>query len=346
MRFSRWVLRFAGIALASWLVVGTGLWILSGPTGGAVLGTSIGLVFGAGLFLWWASARLNPQSSGWPILIGIHALTALLFGSLMVAVTYSLEAAASGLTLREAAGQARFLGGEFVFWIWLYGVMGAGSFGLRVRETLRLDRERIDRSEADLARARLEVLRGQLNPHFLFNALHSVTGLVGEDPERATEALEMLGDLLRYSMDEGQAATVDFDDELRFTTTYLGLVDLAMGDRARVTIDLGAGAAGDIADLGGRLPPFALQTLVENAVRHGVEPHPDGGSVTVRVRRSGAEGLDIVVDNDRLAPPGPARSGRGLANLRARLEALYGPAATLEAGPHGDGFRAHLVVPS
>lgn len=332
--------RLSLAALIVWLVVGTGIWVLGGPTRGAALEAAVALVLGATLLIWWTSARLDPASARWPLVVGIHALAALVFGSLMVTVTYSLEASATGVSLSQAAASARFLGGEFVFWTWLYAVLGVGSFGLRLRESLGRQRELASHAEARLAEAHLELLRGQLNPHFLFNALHGVSALVAEDPALAQEALEQLGDLLRYSLDEPGADRVPLGEELRFTMTYLGLVDMALGERARVAVECDDAALADL------VPPFSVQTLVENAVRHGVEPHPEGGTVDVRIR--GRDGVvEVVVENDRTSEGRDIGAGVGLENLRERLSAMYGGEASLEAGPSGSGgFRARLVLPA
>lgn len=334
----QWI-RVGAIAMGAWLVVGTGLWTLRGPSSGTALGVAVVCTLGVSALLWWFGGRFDPTSTALPLLVAIHAFTALLFGALMVSVTYSLEGAAAGVSLRDAVAGARFLGAEFVFWVWLYAVLGAGSHGLRLREAIRDERERSARSEAHLAEARLAALHGQLNPHFLFNALHAVTALVEIDPARATDALERLGDLLRYSLDDAEADTVLLRDELRFTHAYLEVVAMVAGPRLSVSERIDPDA------LGAEVPPFALQALVENAVRHGVLECAGEGAIMMSVAL-GRERVELRVENDRTC--GDAREGHrgGLTNLRERLAVLYGTGALIEAEatPAG-GYVARVEVP-
>ena len=204
---------------------------------------------------------------------------------------------------------------------------------------------RANRAEALRARAELEAMRSQLNPHFILNTLHALLGLVRREPEIAEDALERLGDLLRYGLRIHREGIdqVALRDEASFVRSYLDLERLRLGDRLRVSFD----AAG--ASLDCLLPAFALQALVENAIRHAIAPRPEGG--TLAVRAVCADGrLRIGVEDDgpgisAAAPPGKA--GLGLRLLRERLAALYGEHARVElsARPAG-GTRALLDLPA
>lgn len=200
---------------------------------------------------------------------------------------------------------------------------------------------RVARAEAMAARAQLAALRAQLHPHFLFNALHAVVQLIPIDPARAAEAAELVASLLRTTVEEDRDE-VTLGDEWEFVSRYLQVEHIRFGDRLRVCAEL------DPALLDERVPAFALQTLVENAVRHGAAHRVAATDIVVGASAR-ADGLVLTVRNtgDRVPadvvqnPP-----GTGLARLRERLDVLYGPAARLTYGLVADGgFEAMVVVP-
>ena len=196
-------------------------------------------------------------------------------------------------------------------------------------------RERQAEAVRHLAREQeLRALRAQLNPHFLFNALNTVNALIGQDPAEARETVGRLADLLRYALQAGRHDRVPLADELAFTRRYLDLERARMGDRLRVDLRVAPEA------LGTPVPPMAVQTLVENAVRHAVAPNPDGGTVriTVAPEASGARGPGVrgpgvrveVGDTGRGAGTAAPGAGTGLANTDERLRLLFGPGAALD----------------
>ncbi|MEM9380674.1 MAG: histidine kinase [Planctomycetota bacterium] len=200
---------------------------------------------------------------------------------------------------------------------------------------------RASQLEAALTEARLSALKGQLHPHFLFNALHSVGGLIRtERPGEALTALASIGDLLRTSLDAGGEQLVPLERELDLVERYLAVETLRLGDRLRITID----APREL--LGAEVPAFIAQPLVENAVKHAIAPSANGGSVTVRVRSR--DGVELVLDVEDDGPgfdPG-ARTGVGLNHVRTRLAALFDDAASLEMTTREEGgARARVVLP-
>ncbi len=201
-------------------------------------------------------------------------------------------------------------------------------------------RARAARIEADAVRAQLAALRAQLHPHFLFNALHAVVQLIQVDPARATEAAELVGSLLRVTLEENRDE-VTLDDEWSFVSRYLELERIRFGDRLRVRSELDP----DLLDE--RVPSFSLQTLVENAVRHGAEQRVAPTEILVTATITKSE-LKVRVWNE--ADHVPARVtqngvGTGISRLRERLAFLYGDAASLTCGARDGGFEATLVVP-
>jgi len=226
----------------------------------------------------------------------------------------------------------------------IYGTVAALGYAGRSAAAAREQAARADRAEALRARAELETMRSQLQPHFILNTLHALLGLVHRDPAAAEEALETLGDLLRYSL-RVQREGVDevaLRDEAAFVSSYLDVEKLRMGDRLKTRFDVPEDA------LESRVPTFSLQTLVENAVRHAVAPRPDGGSISIRAER-GQGRLRIVVEDDGpgIAAGALHNGGLGLRLLRERVAVLHAGAARLDVtSVPGGGARAVLDLPA
>jgi len=199
------------------------------------------------------------------------------------------------------------------------------------------------RLEAQLSDARLSALRQQLHPHFLFNSLNAVTVLVRDrDWEGAEHAVHLLAGLLRDALRSGGPDRVPLARELDFVSRYLELERLRFPDRLRVVRDVPE----ELEDA--RVPVLVLQPLVENALRHGVAASASAGVVTLRARRDGALLVLTVEDDGRGPGAGGAREGAGvgLANVRERLRALYGDAASLLLEPRpGGGAVATVSLP-
>jgi signal transduction histidine kinase len=284
----------------------------------------------------------DPAGRAWGFL-SAHALIATAFSALATAgkaALFALERMATGgqvgMDVSILAWQA-FV--ALLVYVALSGVAYAGAGASRLRAA----HARAARAEALRARAELAALRAQLNPHFLMNALHSVLGLVRRDPDRAESAIEGLGDLLRYALRVHRDGLDEMalEEEWAFVGSYLELERVRLGDRLRVDLDAGDGT------LACRVPTFVLQVLVENAVRHAIAPRAEGGRVSIRARREGAE-LRLTVEDDGspASVPAAATSSGGLRLLRERLHALHGDRAALEAGPvPGGGFRAAVRLP-
>jgi two-component system LytT family sensor kinase len=203
------------------------------------------------------------------------------------------------------------------------------------------DRERrAAELEVGLARARLEALQRQLDPHFLFNTLHAISSLMYENAAAADGMMTRLSDLLRRSLARGGASEVSVREELGLLADYLAIEELRLDERLRVTRDI----APDALDV--RVPPLLLQPIVENAVRHAIAPRPSGGRIDVGARRDGDDLRIDVVDDGPGLPAGGVREGIGLANTRARLLALYGARGQMTILPAGaGGVRVTLRVP-
>jgi len=226
------------------------------------------------------------------------------------------------------------------------GVVLAGRAGRarRLRATERSLAEshlRAAQAEAAATRAGLAAVQARLHPHFLSNALHSVAALISSDPAAAEEAVDRLGDLFRYSMEQSARASVVLEREWRFVEDYLAIERMRLGSRLAVEMAL------DPAVTASEVPSFVLQPLVENAIRHGVGPRRLGGTVRVSARRTGG-GIELNVSDDGVgADPSAvqASSGTGIRTLRQRL--ALDPAFTghvdIETAPNA-GFRVRVTI--
>jgi LytS/YehU family sensor histidine kinase len=196
-------------------------------------------------------------------------------------------------------------------------------------------------AERDNLSLRLQILRGQLEPHFMFNALNAISALVrSDDRALALAGIRRLSDLLRYALAASEREWVVLADELEFTRDYLALQRLRYGDRLQVRID------GDSTDvLNADCPPLLLQPLVENALRHGLDCHAGQGEVHIAFAARDHE-LSVRIVNPLVlnAPPNPG-VGTGLRNVRARLHTAYGPSAQLRAEPEADRFVVEICIP-
>ena len=219
---------------------------------------------------------------------------------------------------------------------WLYLVVAGLSYAVRAHR--RIGAQDAAAAEARLLaqQAQLVALRAQMNPHFLFNALHTIGALVTSDPVRADRALECLGDLLRYAL--GTEDEVLLSQEWRFTQDYLAFEQLRLGDRLSVN------AVADAAALSTIVPPLILQPLVENAVRHGIADRLEGGHIDVRASVADAR-LLLRVTDDGCGNAGDTADGLGLGSVRRRLAALYGERATLTIDRMAEGFTVTIGLP-
>jgi histidine kinase len=229
----------------------------------------------------------------------------------------------------------RTLNWSAVFALWM---------GLYFAITSVRDRHRDQLRQSELAHAlkvaELRVLKSQLNPHFLFNSLNSVRALIADDPSGAQKAVTQLARTLRYTLTAGQEEVVSLERELEIVADYLELESLRLGDRLHVerTIALDARVA--------HIPVMLLQTIVENAIKHGIAELPEGGVLRISGElRDGA--LLIEVENPRPATPSRSPShGVGLRNAAERLRLLFGAAGSLDLDlSHPDRALARIRIP-
>jgi len=242
------------------------------------------------------------------------------------------------------------LGGNFketwplssILWLWLGTTLATGTWtGVYVTLTLsRRRRERQVQMQLALREAELRALESQINPHFLFNCLNSIRGLVIEDPQKAQDTITRFAALLRYNLTHDSRHTVPLSAEAEVVADYLALEKVRFEDRLRLHVDIDPEAAAI------PVPPMILQTLVENALKHGISRLPEGGDVRIHAAaRNGS--LVIEVENTGELVAGRAGDTNvGLNNIRERLRLLYGDAASLslQNGASG-GVVATVQIP-
>ncbi len=199
----------------------------------------------------------------------------------------------------------------------------------------------VERAERQRATAELKTLRAQVEPHFLYNTLANVVSLIEHDPATAKHMTERLIGYLRNTLATSRRDRVTLGDELAIVGDYLEILRLRMGERLRYAIEA------DEATRALPFPPLLLQPLVENAIKHGLEPKIGGGTLRVRAQRRG-ELLDIEVSDTGLgfgADPATAGTGTGLSNVRERLRALHGEGARLVIEQQREGTLVRLLLP-
>lgn len=206
------------------------------------------------------------------------------------------------------------------------------------------DARRVEKRELEvrmLAReAELKALKAQLDPHFLFNSLNSISALCGSNPASARTLTTLLAEYLRKSLRVGQSESITLSEELELASSYLAIERIRFGPRLEFVQNV------DERVRGYRVPPLLLQPLVENAVTHGIGQLIDGGTVQIDASRDG-DAVRISVEN-RCDPDRPSRSGTGigLENTRRRVQTFYGGNANIEVLAEPERFRVAMTLPA
>jgi LytS/YehU family sensor histidine kinase len=217
-----------------------------------------------------------------------------------------------------------------IVWLLLY---------LALTATRRFQQKEL-RLQLSLREAELRALEAQMNPHFLFNSLNSIRALVLEDPQQAQDMITRLANILRYNLHRDLSHTVPLSSEVDVVEDYLALEAKRLEERLRVRLEIDPRARHI------PIPPMLLQCLVENAIKHGIAPRPDGGELVIAAKVA-ADALSLEVNNPgRIAEPARDSTKVGLANTRERLRILYGSRASLDLrNCDGGGVAAVVLLP-
>ncbi|HXN64500.1 MAG TPA: histidine kinase [Candidatus Acidoferrales bacterium] len=291
----------------------------------------------------WYSCRATPfDTSSIAKLIRVHLLGALVAGFLWILAAELLARALS--ETRSFAPLAARLPRVFLLLFGtgvLFYLLSVNFYYVLLAVEASKEAEARVMQASVLARdAELRALKAQVNPHFLFNSLNSISALTSSDPARAREMCILLGDFLRRTLGLGEKLSIPLEEEMSLTHAFLAVEKIRFGARLHMEESV------DTAALPFHVPPLLLQPLVENAVAHGVANLVEGGWIRLHVKLEGSA-LQIAVEN-LFDPEAPARrrNGVGLANVRQRLEARYPTRSVFSAKAEGDRFRVALSLPA
>ena len=224
---------------------------------------------------------------------------------------------------------------SFVVYLQITGII----YGIRYYNKFRAGELRASKLEARLAQTRLKVLQMQLHPHFLFNTHNAIAELIHKNPDAAEKMVENLSDLLRMSLNKLNVEEISFQQELEFLNKYLEIEQTRFHDRLKIKKDI----APDTLDA--TVPNMILQPLVENAVKHGIAPLIEGGTIEIRsVRENG--NLRVEITDDGIGAAKEIVEGIGISNTRRRLKQLYENACEFKIESNKEkGMSVNLIVP-
>jgi sensor histidine kinase YesM len=274
--------------------------------------------------------------------IAVHLLAAVCCALLVLAVvTLIVHAVAAPFPRYPTLEQLfrAFFFTKFQFYLLTYWVLVGISHALDYYQKYRERELTASQLEARLAQAQLQVLKMQLQPHFLFNTLHAISALMHQDVELADGMIARLGELLRSALDSVGTQEVPLSQELDFIKPYLEIEQARLGPRLSVQLEIDP----EVLDV--RVPNLLLQPLVENAIRHGIVPYTEPGCIQIRARREG-EFLRLQIADNGAGLSSNYVEGVGVCNTRARLRHLYGDAHDFALKKRaGGGVEVEVVLP-
>src|SRR5438445_3771082 len=289
----------------------------------------------------WLARRFHLERGRWRWRLAVHVAASGVFSVLWMALRAEVEQWLSQKSLTPISFATAFrhaLVATFVYNLLIYWVIVSIS---HTAEYYRKYQERelgAAELEKRLAQAKLQALQMQLNPHFLFNTLHAISSLMHKEVGAADRMITRLSDLMRYALESTDAQEVPLRQELDFLSRYLEIEQTRFGDRLNVQMDI----APDTLDA--LVPNLVLQPLVENAIRHGIEPRAKPGRIALRARRENEKlKLELRDNGVGLSPDRELEEGVGLSNTRARLRQLYGEQHRFELG-HAPGGGLAICV--
>lgn len=299
------------------------------------------------LLLWPATGWMEARRLGAVRQVAAHAVLAVAFVVAWYGVLWGWIALESGVAAAERARNNWFIW-QLEFGMLAYAAAAGGFSAYRAVQRARAEAAAAAQAQMLLARSELAALRNKLNPHFLFNTLHSILALVRKDAVRAEEALFTFSEMLRYLLDTERSGDdqVLLRDELAFTEQYLALEAIRLGDRLRVHWHV------DDDLLGRSVPALSLQPLVENSIKHAFNPRSEPGTLRIDIDtadgplrlRVADDGPGVQLPPDGALPPG---TGLGLRTVARRLALRWGDAARFEVrSAPGQGFTVEMRLPT
>jgi two-component system, LytTR family, sensor kinase len=302
--------------------------------------------------IFWLCRRFRFDRQSWPKSLPVHLVGGLLLSgvhAVLCALAAVLQGWVTGTPTPFGSEVQKLLANRTHFNLAVYAVIVCAWHAWDYHRKYREREAQAIELTARLAQAQLQALRMQLNPHFLFNTLNAVSSLMLKDVNSANRMIVRLGDLLRLTLEMRNDQEVPLQQELDFLRRYVEIEQIRFGDLLKVKMDV------EPAALDATVPNLILQPLVENAIRHAIEPQTAGGQIELRCVRSNGSLLLQVSDNGRGLnsaktdpdhPSNQARERIGLNNTRQRLQKLYGDGQSFELveNPAG-GMTANILIP-
>ena len=341
--------RQLGLYLLAWLpLAGILVYLLVGPNGlrfseAALLMVPLCLAYAFVCLSAWYPCRATPlEKSGFAKLLLTHLTAAVLLSTLWVQLAKGLAVVL--MRWRGPASLDERLA-KYIPLLWVTGVLlyllsVTFYYILLAEQASREAQERALQARVLARDAELKALRAQVNPHFLFNCLHSISALTTSDAAKAREMCILLADFLRTTLRLGGQESITLEEELALVRGYLAIEKVRFGARVHMEEEI------QKETLGVPIPPLLLQPLVENAIRHGIANLPEGGVIRLRTQRN-ADSVSILVENS-FDPDSPSslKTGLGLENIRQRLNTRYGQEAKISVRSENNIFLVDLRLPA
>jgi two-component system, LytTR family, sensor histidine kinase AlgZ len=339
-RLSLYLLAWLPLTYAlSWLLTSQGNLSWGTSTAVAVPASLVYVLFC--LTAWYPCRALRPQTAPLPRIVITHLASAVVAAALWIGVVAAIFAA-----FPVTGSLAPALPSVFALGIALYLLAVALYYVVMAVDDARQAEAREAEAYVLAGKAELRALKAQINPHFLYNSLNSISALTSIDPAKAREMCVQLAAFLRSTLGMGEKAAISFSEELALTRGYLNIERVRFGARLRVEEDIGPECAAF------PVPPLLLQPLVENAIVHGIANLVDPGFVRIDAHWIPASNgrpdeMRIVVENSFDPEMGSSRQsgGFGLATVRKRIQAHYGAAAAIQATPSEEVYRVEMRLP-
>jgi two-component system sensor histidine kinase AlgZ len=340
-------LRNLGIYLLAWIPLAAMLAYLLKASGGFGWSEALALSFPLCLLYAfvclaaWYPCRVTPlETSGFGRLAATHLLAALLVSTLWTGAAKAMAWKMDWLGFQNVDVRLR----QHLSLLWITGILlyllsVTFHYVLLAEQATREAQARALEARVLARDAELKALRAQVNPHFLFNCLHSISALTSLDSGRAREMCILLADFLRATLRLGGKESITLEEELALIRGYLAIEKVRFGARLTMEEDVEAETSGVL------IPPLLLQPLVENAIRHGIANLPEGGVIRLGVHRRGSA-VAIEVENS-FDPESPAslKTGLGLENIRQRLATRYADEGKIAVKAEGNRFLVRLSLP-
>jgi two-component system, LytTR family, sensor histidine kinase AlgZ len=342
--------RQLGLYLLAWVpLAGILVYLLTGGGGlsageATAITVPLCLVYAFVCLAAWYPCRATPlEKSGFLKLLLTHLTAAALLGTYWTYQAKELAIALAHFWPRFAGLDQRLAKHYALLWITgvlLYVMSVTFHYVLLAEQASREAQARALEARVLARDAELKALRAQVNPHFLFNCLHSVSALTTSDAGKAREMCILLADFLRTTLRLGGKEAITLEEELALVRGYLAIEKVRFGARLRMEEDV------EKETMAVLIPPLLLQPLVENAIRHGIANLPEGGVIRLSAQEK-ANVVSILVENSfDPESPSPLKTGLGLDNIRQRLDTRYGSAASILVRTEGNRFQVSLRLPA